>query len=130
VKAAYIDTSLVIGLKFQKAVPATMHWVRRHKLYSSELLIAEVLAFGKREAISEDLLREAIKGISWIVPEGSIAEQLRRVIGSGYARGADLWHLACACYLSPNPEELAFLTLDEPQRNLAAHIGFHAPRLA
>jgi len=130
VKAAYIDTSLVIGIRFQKSPPATVRMVRRYELFSSELLIAEVLAFGKRESMAEDLLWDALKGLSWIIPDGSISEALRRVIHFGYARGANLWHLACACYLSPNPGELAFLTLDEQQRQLASHLGFHAPRLA
>ncbi|MGA2263489.1 MAG: hypothetical protein ABSH28_18895 [Acidobacteriota bacterium] len=129
-KAAYIDTSLVIGIRFQKSPPATVRMVRRYELFSSELLIAEVLAFGKRESMAEDLLWDALKGLSWIIPDGSISEALRRVIHFGYARGANLWHLACACYLSPNPGELAFLTLDEQQRQLASHLGFHAPRLA
>lgn len=129
-KAAYIDTSLFIGLKFQKSTPATARVVRRYTLFSSELLIAEVLAFGKRESIAENLLWEGFKGLSWVIPDGSLAEQFRRVFHSGYARGADLWHLACACYLSPNPGELAFLTLDERQRDLALRLRFHAPLLA
>ena len=129
-RAAYIDTSLVIGLKFQKPAPATGRLVQRYELFASELLIAEVLAFGKRESLPEDLLLEAVRGLSWIIPEGTISREFRRVADAGYARGADLWHLACACYLSPNTEELAFLTLDERQRSLAARVGFHAPRLA
>ena len=128
-KAAYIDTSLLIGLKFEESSSALIRTVQKYDLFSSELLIAEVLAFGKRESIPESLLWDAVKGLSWIIPEDTLTEQLARVIGPGYARGADLWHLACACYLSPNPQDLAFLTLDERQRSLASHLGFHAPSL-
>jgi hypothetical protein len=127
VKAAYIDTSLLIGIKFQKYVSAKTHAIRQYELFSSELLIAEMLAFGKRESIEQNLIGEALKGLSWVIPEGSIAGECKRVIECGYARGADLWHLACACYLSPNPRELAFLTLDDQQCSLAAQLGFRAP---
>lgn len=128
-KAAYIDTSLLIGLRFEKSAPATIRTVRQYELYSSELLIAELLAFGKREFIDPDLLREAFRGLSWVIPEGSISNECRRVAQAGYPRGSDLWHLACACYLSPSPGELAFLTLDEQQRDLAARLGFRTPLL-
>lgn len=128
-KPAYIDTSLLIGLKFQKPASAAIRIVRQYELFSSELLIAEMLAFGKRESIERDLLWEALKGLSWVIPEKSIFEECRRVVPYGYSKGADLWHLACACYLCPSTAELAFLTLDEQQRNLAARLGFQAPLL-
>jgi len=128
-KAAYIDTSLLIGLRFQKSAPATVRAVLQYELFASELLITEALAFGKRESIDPSLIWEAFKGLSWIIPEGSIAKECHRVTQVGYARGADLWHLACACFLSPNPGDLTFLTLDERQRNLAAQLGFRTPLL-
>jgi hypothetical protein len=126
-KAAYIDSSLLIGIRFQKFASTKIHAIRQYELYSSELLIAEVLAFGKREGIEEDFLWESLKGLSWVIPEGSLFEECKRVIQCGYVRGADLWHLACACYLSPDPGELAFLTLEERQRDAAACLGFHTP---
>jgi hypothetical protein len=128
-KPAYIDTSLLIGIKFQKFASAKLRSLRQYELYSSELMIAEALSFGKRESIKESLIWEALKGLSWIIPEGSLSTECRRVIQQGYVRGADLWHLACACHLSPNPKELVFLTLDERQRDIAAKIGFPAPIL-
>jgi hypothetical protein len=128
-KAAYIDTSLLIGLRFQKSAPATIRKIRQYELFSSELLIAEVLAFGKRESIEQGLLWKAFKGLSWVIPESSISEECRRVVQCGYVRGDDLWHLACACYLSPAAGELAFLTLDERQRDLATQLGFKTPLL-
>lgn len=128
-KVAYIDTSLLIGLKFEQSPSTLIRTVLKYDLFSSELLIAEVLAFGKRESIPENLLWDAVKGLSWIIPEDTIAEQLARVARCGYARGSDLWRLACAIYLSPNPLDLVFLTLDERQRSLASRLGFHAPAL-
>lgn len=128
-KPAYIDTSLLIGAKFQGLPPAISRRVETYELFSGELLIAEVLAFGTRESIPGDQLWDALRGLSWVIPEGSLVSQLTRVTNSGYARGADLWHLACACYLSPIPGDLAFLTLDERQRELASLLGFHAPHL-
>jgi len=128
-KPAYIDTSLLIGLKFQGLPSATVRRIEKYELFSGELLVAEMLAFGTRESIPEDQLWDALKGLSRVIPEGSLVSELTLVAHSGYARGADLWHLACACYLSPIPGDLAFLTLDERQRELASRIGFHAPAL-
>ena len=128
-KPAYIDTSLLIGLRFQGFSPATVRRIERYELYSGELLIAEMLAFGTRESIPEDQLWDALKGLSWVIPEGSLVSELTRIGHSGYARGSDLWHLACAWYLSPIPGDLAFLTVDERQRELASRIGFQAPAL-
>jgi len=128
-KAAYIDTSLLIGLKFQGLPLATARRIERYELFSGELLIAEILAFGTRESIPEDQLWGALNGLTWVIPEGSLVSELSRVAHAGYACGADLWHLACACYLSPIPGDLAFLTLDERQRELASRIGFHSPAL-
>lgn len=128
-KTAYLDTSLLIGLKFEQPDPVLVRAVLDYDLYSSELLIAEVMAFGKRESVPENLLWDAVQGISWVIPVEKITEQLARVGRHGYARGADLWHPACACYLSPNPQDLVFLTLDERRRHLASLVGFRAPRL-
>ena len=125
--AAYIDTSLLIAMKFQGLPAAAIEKVKEYDLFSSELLIAETLAFGKRESLSEHLVLEALKGVSWIIPDGTLIESLIRITRLGYARGADLWHLACACYLSPNPTDLVFLTMDEQQRNLASLLGFQVP---
>ncbi len=127
VKSAYIDTSLLIGLKFDKAPGELIRMVHEYDFFAGELLIAEMLAFGKRESIPEGLIWDAVKGISWIIPEGSLADQLARIVRYGYTRGADLWHLACAIYLSPNSKDLAFLTLDEHQRGLASRLGFSTP---
>ena len=114
-------------MKFQGLPAVAIEKVKEYDLFSSELLIAETLAFGKRESIPAHLVLEAFKGLSWIIPDGTLIENLIRITRLGHARGADLWHLACACYLSPNPADLVFLTMDEKQRNLASLLGFQAP---
>ncbi len=86
-----------------------------------------MLAFAKRENAALEFVLEAVKGISWIIPDRSLAEELKSVAKAGYLRGADLWHLACACYLAPNPKEIAFLTLDARQREVAERLGFPTP---
>jgi hypothetical protein len=39
-------------------------------------------------------------------------------------KGADLWHLANALFLSPDAEDLSFLTLDTRQADVAGRLGF------
>ena len=43
---------------------------------------------------------------------------------TAYLKGTDLWHLASALFLAPDPKELAFLTLDARQGEIAGRIGF------
>jgi hypothetical protein len=53
-----------------------------------------------------------------------LTDEISRVLSAGYLRGADLWHVACALYLEPEPDELVFLTLDASQKAVAAKLGF------
>jgi hypothetical protein len=39
-------------------------------------------------------------------------------------KGADLWQLACALFLAPEPKGLAFLTLHKRQEVVARKLGF------
>ena len=59
-----------------------------------------------------------------MLPDRPLTAVIRIVLEAGHLRGADLWHVACALYLSPNPQDLAFLTLDDRQAALAGTIGF------
>jgi len=45
------------------------------------------------------------------------------VLTAGYVRGADLWHLANALFLSPD-RAIDFVTLDVRQRDLSRRLGF------
>lgn len=65
---------------------------------------------------------------SWPLSRGFFptAVSLRRstALGIGYARGADLHHLACALFAAESPRDLPFLTLDTSQGALASKLGF------
>jgi predicted nucleic acid-binding protein len=127
-KIAYLDTSLLIRLKFETPAKKEIRKVQQYEaLFSSELLYAEAMAFGCREKLDTSYILKAIEGISWILPDRSIAEEIQEVISCGYIRGADLWHLACARYFSPDPAQISFLTRDASQREIAAELGFDAP---
>ena len=45
-------------------------------------------------------------------------------VDSDESTGADLWHLAAAIHVTPEPGDLTFLTLDRRQREVAAALGF------
>jgi hypothetical protein len=62
--------------------------------------------------------------IEWVFPPRSLSREIDRVLDVGYVRGADCWHLATALYLSPDPHQLVFLTLDQRQGEVAAALGF------
>lgn len=125
---AYIDTSLLIYVKFEEVGRRSARRIEAYdRLFSAELLLAEMHAFARRENIERSDVREAVTGISWIIPDRPLATEVARAVERGYVRGADLWHLACACYLSPNPDKITFLTRDSSQRQVASLLGFQTP---
>jgi hypothetical protein len=50
--------------------------------------------------------------------------EITRVLRSAYLRGADLWHLSTAIYVTSDPSDLTFLTLDRRQAEVAEALGF------
>ncbi len=67
---------------------------------------------------------EVLSSIEWILPDRPLAIELARALEAGYLRGTDLWHIATALYIAPRAEEIGFITLDGPQREVAAALGF------
>ena len=125
---AYIDSSWLIAARLQRQDKKQLARLERYStLYSSQLLLAEVFAFSRREGIEPSKVLEASQAVTWIMPDRSLSPEIEWVISKGYVRGADLWHLACAYYISPDPEDLAFLTLDARQREIAHSLGFPTP---
>lgn len=123
---AYIDSSAIIDVVF--AEPGGIRVARQlnetSDIWSSNLLEAEVRAAYSK--VGEDLDFDSLTNINWIFPDRPLTRKLSVVVETGYLRGADLWHLATALYLTPDPEEVAFITLDERQGEVARALGFRA----
>lgn len=126
----YVDSSAWIAVLFAEPPGRGVAAALRHfdELYSSDLLIAETLAAASRERVVPESVLPSLGGVSLILPQRSLEPELRRALGEGHLRGADLWHVACALYLASGSEgELAFLSRDGAQRAVARRLGFPTP---
>lgn len=124
--AAFIDTSCLVAIVFGEAGGTAM--ARRleslDRIFASNLLEAELRAAFVREDLPAD--HPVLDRITWVLPQRPLGREITAALGSGYLRGADLWHLASALYLAGNPRDLPFLTLDERQAAVALRLGFPA----
>lgn len=121
---AYVDSSALVAVAFSEAEAAAIADRLRsyERLYSSNLLEAEVRSACSREKIVWNPI--LLDRIEWVFPDRPLAAEMEVVLATGYLRGADLWHVATALYTVPQPGEMAFVTLDEGQRTVAADLGF------
>ena len=122
--AAYVDTSCLVAIAFaepgSKAVVSRLD--RFDQLFASNLLEAELRATFRREKVNAD--DTLLGSLSWVFPDRALTAEIEAVLDAGHLRGADAWHLACALYLSTDPRELAFLTMDRQQARVAKALGF------
>lgn len=121
---AYVDSSALVAVMFgEMEAPAVANRFRsQNRLYSSNLLEAEVRSACAREQLVLDPTQLA--RIDWIFPDRPLESEMETILQAGYLRGADLWHLATALSATPDPREMAFITLDQRQRAVAAELGF------
>jgi hypothetical protein len=126
-KLAYVDTSCFGATAFAEAGATKMasRLGRMDRLFASNLLEAELRSALAREGLSADPAG-LISSITWVHPNRPLSGEFERVTVEGYMKGADLWHLACALFLAPEPKDLAFLTLDRRQEEIARKLGFTA----
>lgn len=126
-KAAYLDTSCLVAVAFDEpgARGLADEIVAFAELFASNLLEAELRSALAREEVGHD--PALLTGVTWILPDRPLSPEISRVLSTGYARGADLWHLATALYLVEAPGDLSFLSLDQRQAALAAELGFVTP---
>lgn len=124
-RAAYVDTSCLVAIALGEAGAARLaaRLGRFDRLFSSNLLEAELRSALAREGVggqAEDLL----SWIAWVYPNRPLTPEFQRILSAGHLRGADLWHLANALFLAPDPADLTLLTLDRSQREVASALGF------
>ena len=100
---AYVDTSAMITVVFGQ--PGAVEMAQRinnfDHMASANLLEAEMRSVFAREAQPFD--KEILSKFQWIHPDRPLSQELEMVLESGYLRGADLWHLAVALYVHPDP---------------------------
>jgi len=125
VKIAYVDTSCFVAIAFAEpaASKLTTRLSRFGRLVSSNLLDAELRSALAREKVEADCA-PLLSWIAWVYPDRPLSHEFGEVLVHGHARGADLWHLACAQFLKKRLGKLSFLTLDRQQRDLAKSLGF------
>ena len=123
---AYVDTSALVAVAFgeppARAVSRKLDEFSR--LLSSNLAEAEMRAAFARERVEfEGWL---LSDVDWVLPDRPLGPEFDAVLRVGYLRGADLWHLATALYVTHDPAQISFVTLDEAQGETAARLGFGA----
>ena len=121
---AYIDSSAIIAIAFAEpgGIAVARQLNESSDIWSSNLLEAEVRAAYSR--VGEEFDFDSLSAINWIFPDRPLTSEISMVVEAGYLRGADLWHLASALYLTPDPKEVTFITLDERQAEVARALGF------
>ena len=121
---AYIDSSAIIAIAFAEpgGIAVARQLNESSDIWSSNLLEAEVRAAYSR--VGEEFDFDSLSAINWIFPDRPLTSEISMVVEAGYLRGADLWHLASALYLTPDPKVVTFITLDERQAEVARALGF------
>lgn len=121
---AYVDRSALVAIAFNERGAAAL--ARRldafSRLLSANLLEAELRAAFMREG--HQFEPGFVSGIEWVLPDRPLTDEFETVLQVGYLRGADLWHLATALYLAPEPGAISFVTLGDRQRAVATVLGF------
>ena len=120
---AYVDSSCLVAVALDEPVGRTTkkRLSTLDTIYASNLLEAEYLSALAREKAEG---AEPLSWLTWVTPTRPLSPEIRRVLGAGYLRGPDLWHLATALYLAEDPAELPFITLDARQAEVARALGF------
>ncbi len=123
-RAAYVDTSCLVAIALGERGHAEMALQLEafDHLLASNLLEAEFVATLVREGV-EAGVDSALARIDWVLPQAPLSDEIARVLASGYVRGADAWHLACALWLQKRLGAVEFLTLDTRQHELARDLG-------
>lgn len=124
-----MDTSCLVALALhERGSEAVQRRLARFDLLAaSPLLEAELRSAVRREGDeAKERISPWLAAVRWVIADRTLGPEIEAVLSMGYVRGADCWHLATALYLSPDPSELTFLTLDARQGEVARALGFKA----
>lgn len=125
-KLVYIDTSVLIAVFFQEPNYKNYlkYFSKNYQLISSEILVAEFYSFLSRNKRPLSEAFEILDYLSIVRPDKGLENYCEMILSYGYAKGADLFHIANALYIDPEVKELVFLTHDVKQGKLAKKVGF------
>ena len=126
-KALFVDSSALMAVLLDEARAEIVRDILlcQEPVFASSLLEAEVRSVSARYKVELERVEMTLAPIQWVNPERNLTREIVRVMTTGvYLRGADLWHLACAVYLVGETKGFPFLTLDAPQADAAAKLGF------
>jgi len=122
-KLAYVDTSCLVVIAFaeQDHEALTGELMDFDRLFSSNLAEAELRSAFRRERVEEP--EGLLSALTWVFPNRPLTDEYREILSRGYIRGADLFHLGCALFLRRELENLAFVSVDQPQLAIARSLG-------
>jgi hypothetical protein len=125
VRDAYVDSSCLVAIVTSEPgyLDVRVRLSRFDKLFSSTLLEAEIRSVLARKSNSGGL-GNVWAWVNWVVPHRRLTQEINQVLGAGSPRGSDLWHLASAVFMRDRVGDLAFLTLDGGQADIARSLGF------
>ena len=122
---AYVDGSALLAIIFEESAGPTtaIRLAQFTTIVSSTLLEAEVRAAMFRAG--QDYDPRWLLDIVWIYPTSSLGAEMADALQVRYLRSGDLLHVATALYYARiNSVEMAFITLDNNQREVADGLGF------
>ena len=123
--AAYVDGSAMLAVAFHEpSGPGVAERLARFDaLHSSVLLEAEIRAAFVRERLRFN--SSLLNRFDWIHPTRPLSSEITEALQIRYLRSGDLLHVATALYgVRDLSLDLAFITLDNNQREVAEGLGF------
>lgn len=122
---AYVDGSALLSIIFEETdgLAIAQRLAQFSNLVSSVLLEAEVRSalFRARQSYNPNWLSD----FEWVYPDRPLGPEIADALQVRYLRSGDLLHIATALYhVRTSGIELAFITLDQNQREAAVGLGF------
>ena len=123
-RIAYIDTSCLVAIAFGEAgaTKVASRLERMDRLFGP---ICSRQSCGRRLlAKSSRLTGRTTLEYHRVYPNRPLSGEFERVMVEGYVKGADLWHLACALFLAPEPKDSRSSRSTKRQEEVARRLGF------